>query len=332
MSMLKWAPRKYATCQEDANQIAAKFLAAGSKVKSASCVKDHGHVAEISIYLDNSALPEIYSALFAYRLGPVIDSIYRSTPFNHRHDIKHAKGYFRTLGDCLINVPNFEQMFRNQSGLEPIASQCIVVSYGSGYALQIDGLGEPVRRLNRFEQLYFNRFVDDVTLNRIKETLASTGFQIIDSRWIDEHFVAIGWGEPKLTLNAVYLYESNFFATTEECLSQKDNVTNSFLKLGRTVFHAQCETNVPRPRLLILEEGHETSDSFFIDVEKVGRFGSMSECMNNLDTARGSNEYFCSLDVGPTSVSQGYRLNKIFARQRTGEIPHEDCGLLCAAK
>ena len=126
--LLKWTPRKQSTCQDDANAVAQKFSASGVKVLTTSCVKDHGNVSEISVFLDQSTPPELYSALFAYRLGPESQSLYRPTPVNRRYDLIKAKPYFRTLDEGLANIPTYEQSFVSATGLEPLASQCMSVS------------------------------------------------------------------------------------------------------------------------------------------------------------------------------------------------------------
>jgi hypothetical protein len=315
--LLKWTPRKLATCQEDAVLVAKKFAANNVKVLSSSCVKDFGLVSEISIFLEKDSVPAIYSALFAYQVGAPLNSIYRSTPLNQRYDLNHAQ-YVKTLDECLSRTPEYEQMFQHQTGLEPLATQCIKVGRGAGYAIQIDGLGEPKLKLNRFEQKYIQRFLDDASLNKISARLASNGFNVVDSRWTDGHLFMLGWGEPGLNIMPLYLYESNSFATIDECDSQKAAVLNRIVNLGRSVFQIKCDVTSPRPRLLVLEEVTKGSELSFIDVEKIGRFGKMEECMAMLLGSTDSEEFFCSLDVNFVGDVQGYRLNRIFAHEKIG--------------
>ena len=319
--LLKWTPRKLATCQDDARHVAQKLAALGVVVQSASCIKDLGHAAEISLFLDKNSIPSIYSALFGYRVGAPLNTIFRPRPINQRFDLYRATGFYTSFNECLAAVPAMELMFSQQTGLEPLASQCMMVGRRTGYILQIDAIGQPKKTLNRFESLYLKRYVDQATLNVIASKLAAGGFQIVDSRWEKEHLLAIGWGEPKLTLDTPYLYESNYFANSHECESQKSIVWNSLLSLGRSILAVQCDLTGPRPRLLVLEERTDQSEAFFIDVEKMGRFSSMPECISQLSNLPGgASSQFCSLDIGSYGREQGYRMNRLFARERLGRL------------
>ena len=110
--------------------------------------------------------------------------------------------------------------------------------------------------------------------------LTSDGFDVMDARWIEDHFVAIGWGEPKLSLESPYMYESNHFASVDECQIQKDRVLKT--------------------------------------LNGIGRFSTMQGCLSYLYSADSNENLFCSVDVGYAGSDDGYRLNRIHEVERIG--------------
>ena len=190
---LEGTRRTLSTCQADAETIAAKFVGAGAIVYSASCVKDDGSTAEISLFVDASTVPTIYSALFAHRVESLSQFNSSSTPVNHRHDLSRAVGLFDNIDTCLAQAATFQDSFERQTGLSAIATQCIGLGFGSGHVMQIDGFGEPRRRLTEFKETFFTNLLSGSLSEKIADRLRKDGFDVVDLRWIGNSLLAIGW-------------------------------------------------------------------------------------------------------------------------------------------
>lgn len=310
---LEGTRRTLATCQTDADTIAAKFVGAGSIVYSASCVKDDGATAEISLFLDASTVPAIYSSLFAYRVESLSQFNSGSTPVNHRHDLSRAIGLFDNIDTCLAQAATFQDSFERQTGLSAIATQCIALGYGSGHVMQIDGFGEPRRRLTEFKKTFFTNLLSGSLSEKIADRLRNDGFDAIGLRWIGDSLLAIGWGGSDLELQSVDFDWANFFANSAECQNQSQEILKFMRNNGRPVFHAECEQTNVRPLFLLLEEAPANGQLPALVFEKFGRFSGFEACVARLPdfvSSTGSG-YFCSLDVAFDGKYLGYRLNRM---------------------
>lgn len=313
---LNGAPRANPECQDDADAVAAKFTSAGADVLSASCVKDDGISAEISLFLDANKVPPIYSAVFGHRVESLLTHNSSSTPINHRHDLGRAIGLFQTREACLAQVATRHAAFEQKTGLPVIATQCIPLGYGSGYVMQIDGFGTPRQRLTTYGHTFFTNQLDDSLPQKIADRLQSNGFEMIDMRWIGNSLLAIGWGEPNLDLQVVDFNWSNYFATPAECENQRMQLMSFLTANGRPVFHAECEKTQSRPMLLVLEELPSTGEIPNLVFEKIGRFGEFEACLARIPDrpSIASIGSFCSLDVAFDGRYEGYRLNRVTAK------------------
>jgi len=216
-----WAriPQTSLSCQEEANQLAARFTAAtGFAVSEKICR------GVVDATYDGVKTP-LYSLLISYQ-APNQPYMYKAMFgfMDFQREPTSTEGAYATYNDCAADLSAQSANYERETSLKAMAAYCMPSDMGTSYLLEVEGFGSPTHRLYVMNSAFDGTLTREIH-NALDSFIAGLNAHVVAHA--DTHYFYYRDTSLELRQN---MFGS--FSNPAECAAQLDAISSLYTKAG----------------------------------------------------------------------------------------------------